>query len=728
MTLLSPSTARLARTITQVITLTLLLVAAFGFRVGFEHQLRSNEALAEAVNSDEPRGWVAAVTSSPVSTDRGFGAKYSFEASLTQFEGADKFHKTAIPVRVSTSAPETDRLIIGEEVRLAGNARFNETSTQAFLNLNADSVESLERSAVMDAMDATRKHLRDSSSRLEGWAAQLIPGLAVGDTGLVDGDLNEAMKSASLTHLTAVSGANCAIITGLVMLLGLRLGLRRWLRIVMSVGVLALFVVLVTPEPSVLRAAVMTVVTMIALVSNRRGAAVAALSTAMIILLLLDPWQAVHFGFILSVLATAGILLFSRPLTSFLQRVMPVWLATVIAVPLAAQIACQPAIILLQPSLPLYGLVANIVAAPAAPVATILGLAACLALAVNQQLGDILVWLTWWPASWISETARFFSGLPAAQLPWVSGWFGALLLAVITLTIVLAFMTRRATVSSRRVSFTAAAISIALLLSLAVVRPLVSWATIPKEWQVFACDVGQGDGLLVRGSGGVMLIDTGIDPHKIESCLDTASVSTIDLLVLTHDDKDHVGGLIGIVDRVKRAIVSPPVDTAAREPVELLERMRVPTSIGSIGMSGSLADLRWHVLWPDPRVRQSTTNDSSVIMHVQLPTLTLLALGDLGEVKQQEMLKVVNLERVDVVKVSHHGSADQSSALYKRIAATYGVISVGLENGYGHPTEKTLRMLRDAQTVPLRTDERGSMAIIRSDDGKWRIWSEAKVG
>lgn len=727
-TLRPEATAPLKRRITQVITLTLLLIAAFGFRVGFEHQFRSNEVLAEAVNSDESRSWDAIVTSSATHTDTGFGAQYSFEASLTQFEGGNTLHQTAIPVRVSTSVPEADRFVIGEKVRLIGDARFNEISTQTVLNLNAHSVESLERPVFLSAMDATREHLRDSSSRLEGWAAELIPGLAVGDTELVSNELNSAMKTAALTHLTAVSGANCAIITGLVMFLGLKLGLRKWVRITLSLGFLALFVVLVTPEPSVLRAAVMTVVTMIALLSNRQGAAVAALSAAMIILLLLDPWQAVHFGFVLSVLATAGILLFSRPLTSFLHRVMPVWLATVIAVPLAAQIACQPAIILLQPTLPLYGLVANIVAAPAAPVATLVGLAACLTLAVNQQIGDILVWLTWWPASWISETARFFSGLPAAQLPWISGWFGAVLLAVISLTVVLAFMTRRATAASRRVSLTAAVISMSVLFSFAVVRPLMSWASIPKDWQVFTCDVGQGDGLLVRGSGGVMLIDTGIDPNKIDSCLDTASVSTIDLLVLTHDDKDHVGGLSGIVNRVKRAIVSPPLDNAARPSVEILERMRVPVSIGSRGISGNLGDLRWQVVWPDSRVHQSTTNDSSVVMQVDLPSLTLLALGDLGEEKQQEMLRAVFVQRVDMVKVSHHGSADQSALLYQRIAATYGLISVGAANSYGHPTEKTLRMLRNSQTLPLRTDELGSIAIMRSHDGKWRIWSEAKVG
>ncbi len=722
------ATVRMNRRFTQAITLTLLLIAAFSFRVGFEYQFRSNEALAEAVNSDESRVWDAIVTSSATATDAGFGAQYSFEASLTQFESGNTLRQTAIPVRVSTAAPEAEELIIGEAVRLAGDARFNQISAQVVLNLNAHSVESLERPVFLSAMDKIREHLRDSSSRLDGWAAELIPGLAVGDTELVSSDLNNAMKTASLTHLTAVSGANCAIITGLVMFLGLKLGLRKWLRITLSLGLLALFVVLVTPEPSVLRAAVMTVVTMIALLSNRRGAAVAALSTAMIILLLLDPWQAVHFGFILSVLATAGILLFSRPLTTFLQRVLPGWMATVIAVPLAAQIACQPAIILLQPTLPLYGLAANIAAAPAAPVATLLGLAACLTLAVNQQLGDILVWLTWWPASWISETARLFSGLPAAQLPWVSGWFGAALLAVMSLTIVLAFMTRRTTTASRRVSLIAAAISMSVLFSLAVVRPLVSWASIPKDWQVFACDVGQGDGLLVRGNRGVMLIDTGIDPTKIDLCLDRASVSTIDLLVLTHDDKDHVGGLSGIVNRVKRAIVSPPVDTAARESVEILERMRVPVSVGSRGMTGSLADFRWHVLWPDSGVHQPTTNDSSVVMQVELPNLSLLALGDLGEEKQEEMLRAVNLQRVNLVKVSHHGSADQSAALYQRIAATYGLISVGVENGYGHPTEKTLRMLRDAQTLPLRTDELGSIAIMRSHAGKWRIWSEAKVG
>jgi competence protein ComEC len=105
--------------------------------------------------------------------------------------------------------------------------------------------------------------------------------------------------------------------------------------------------------------------------------------------------------------------------------------------------------------------------------------------------------------------------------------------------------------------------------------------------------------------------------------------------------------------------------------------------------------------------------------------LSSLFLGDLGEEAQDRLLALARPSRVDVVKVSHHGSSDQSAALYERVAATVGLIGVGAENGYGHPTDAILDTLATVGTVSQRTDAQGMLLVTPGPQrGEVAVWSE----
>lgn len=724
--------------------LTLALFGALAVRISAEHALRNPAILVETQTADgsvaQPQlYWRAVVTSQPVKTSdavwAGEDTSAQFSAVVTSISTQETRLTTSIPVRVVGDSKALTGAIIGSTLDFRGTASELPPPSSAAYRISARDIDVSPSIPLLQITHAMRTQLQQKASELDGWGSELVPGLAVGDTSLVTSELDEAMKTASLSHLTAVSGANCAIITGLILALGTVLRWRRWVRVTVATAFLAVFVTLVTPEPSVLRASVMSLVAMIALLWSRKGIGVPALGLATFVLLLIDPWQAQHLGFVLSVLATAGIVLFTEPIRALLQRLLPSWLSLAIAVPFAAQIACQPAIILLQPTLPTFGVLANVLAAPAAPLATITGLVACVFVPLIPTVGEFVTWLTWFPATYIAELARFFAGLPVAQLPWLDGWFGALLLASITATLVAFFlrpsvMLGRGSGSARwrawRLIATAFALSV--LLAISVVRPVTTWLLIPPNWRIFVCDVGQGDAVLVRGSAGVMLIDTGVDPKNIASCLDVVGISSVELLVLTHDDRDHAGGVAGIASLVERAIISPPVTDEPRHILQPLSTNRIPTEVATRGMQGNLGDLRWQVLWPVPEVPPQSTNDASVVLSVACPELTALFLGDLGQEAQDKLHRSYSFVPVDVVKVSHHGSADQSPQLYRHLDAKLGLISVGRENGYGHPTNATLRTLRESQTSVLRTDTQGAIAIARESDGQWRIWSSAEVG
>ena len=283
-----------------------------------------------------------------------------------------------------------------------------------------------------------RAGLSRECASLPGLGAQLLPGLAIGDTTGVSASLNLAMKTSALSHLTAVSGANCAVVIGLILLAGRALGLRRGVRIAAALVVLIGFVVLVTPQPSVLRSAIMAAVMLGALSMGRPLAGLPVVAVTVLALLTLDPWLAFDYGFALSVLATAGLMAFAGPIARRLAQWLPRWIAVLIAVPLAAQLACQPVLLSLNPSLPLWGVLANTLAEPASPIATVIGLLACMTVPLAPGVGHAIALIAWAPATWIADVAVYFAALPGARVPWPGGWGGiAALVAATVLVLVL---------------------------------------------------------------------------------------------------------------------------------------------------------------------------------------------------------------------------------------------------------------------------------------------------
>ncbi|TFV99260.1 ComEC/Rec2 family competence protein [Leifsonia flava] len=575
--------------------------------------------------------------------------------------------------------------------------------------------------------DPLRAGLSQAAAALPGDGGDLLPGLAIGDTSAVTAELDAAMKSSSLSHLTAVSGANCAIVVAAVVLLGAVCGLPRRARSVLAVVALAGFVVLVTPQPSVLRAAVMATVVLFALGIGRPGRGIPALSVAVVALLVLDPWMARSYGFALSVAATAGLLLLARPLAGALARWMPLPIAIAVAVPLSAQLACQPILILLDPAVPVAGVLANLLAEPAAPIGTVLGLIGCLLLPVIPGLGSACLQIAWVPSAWIAQIARTVDGLAWTRLPWLGGAAGAVLLALVTASVIWLAVRRRDGPSTRAVSvlvtgllLTAGAYGGALVGS-SVLRSL----SIPSDWQYAACDIGQGDAVVVRDGDSHALIDTGPEPAPLSRCLDALGIHRLDLLVLTHYDLDHVGGVDAVLGRVDHAIVGLPETEADRR---ILSRLQQGGSIierGAAGLSGSLGALDWEVLWPLPdAATMATGNAGSVTMRFSGAGSSSLFLGDLGEESQDALVRSTTLAPVDVVKVAHHGSSDQSAELYERLRATVGLISVGADNSYGHPTARILEILASVGTVAERTDQQGLVLLAPGVDGAVRVWSE----
>ncbi|MDM8086576.1 ComEC/Rec2 family competence protein [Cellulomonas cellasea] len=286
--------------------------------------------------------------------------------------------------------------------------------------------------AVWRATGQLRAGLRALAARLPGDAGALLPGMAVGDTSRLPDDLAAAMRTSGLTHLTAVSGAHFALVGAAALTCATLLGLARPVRAVATAVVLVGFVVLVEPSPSVLRAAAMGAIGLGGLVAGRPARAAPALGAAVILLLIADPWLARDVGFVLSVLATAALVLLAGPLAARWSRTGRTTAAHALAAPVAAQSVCAPVLLLLTPSISAYAVVANLLVAPAVAPATVVGLMAALLAPAWPQGALVLAQVAGAGCWWVGAVARAAAGLPGARVAWVGGAVGAALLGLAT--------------------------------------------------------------------------------------------------------------------------------------------------------------------------------------------------------------------------------------------------------------------------------------------------------
>ena len=571
--------------------------------------------------------------------------------------------------------------------------------------------------AVLAWGETLRAGFRTLAAQLPSDGGALLTGLAIGDDAGLPPTLRDAMTATSLSHLTAVSGANCAVVVGAALLLAAAVGMPRRARLVVAGIVLVAFVVLVTPQPSVVRAAVMAALALVALAVDRPVRGVSLLAVAVTVVLAVDPWAAREVGFVLSVLATGGLLLVAGPLAIRLTGALPRPIAYLVAIPAAAQLACQPVIVLIDPALPIAGVVANLLAGPAAPIATGFGLIACLLQPLAPGLALAVGWIAWVASSWIAGVATVLADAPFARMPWPPGAPGFALAVAGSLAVACWAIARG---RAGRIAG-ATALCWAVVVAGAGVGALVTDRLgRPADWTIAQCDVGQGDAVVLRSAGAIALVDTGPEPALLEACLDDLGIDRIDLLVLTHFDLDHAGGVPAVVGRVDTVLIGPADDRADDTVIGPLLGAGAIVHPVSAGQSGVLGAAPWRVLWP-PASMTEPGNAASVVLRVETePPIVLL--GDLGEEEQQRMLVTAPPGPAAVMKVSHHGSADQSARLIEAIDAGIGLIGVGAANSYGHPTPELLAMLAASGTAVLRSDRDGLVLLAPDPEGGILVW------
>lgn len=558
------------------------------------------------------------------------------------------------------------------------------------------------------ASEHVRSRVRLAATRHLGDATGgLLIGFVTGDRRVLPDADQEAMRATGLTHLTAVSGSNVAIVLAGVLGLSALLRLRLQLRWVLVAAMLPWFAFVTRFEPSVSRASTMAAILLLVSVRGRLRDARHALGAAVLVLLVVDPRLAGSLGLLLSAVATGGVLVVAPLVRRRLPSRLPRRLAELAAITIGAQVAVVPLLLATFGEVGLASIPANLVAVPFAAIA-----------ATTAFLGTVVALVHVGAGAWLFAAAAPGAEIVLAAAHGFAGMGGIVTLdqpaSVVALVAGCVWVVvRRRSVVAR---LAAGGLAVALVLT---VLPGVEGRLPPTVMTVTAIDVGQGDAFLIESPGARILVDAGQD-EVAARWLRRHGRTRLDLVVVTHPHLDHVGGVPEVLRRVDvGAVWSAPVPTplpAAREVHEVAADRGVPVRAPVAGEVARVGDLVVEVLHPSPgrphRHARSELNEMSYVLRIVHPSGRVLLAGDVELEAQAELLAhAAEQLRAEVFAVPHHGSSTTDPAFLAAIGGRTGIISAGRDNRHGHPHADTLSTLEELGVEVRRTDLEGTVVV-----------------
>lgn len=597
--------------------------------------------------------------------------------------------------------------------------------------------------------------------------AELTGGLVIGFKADLPEEWKDAFQLLSITHILAASGMNVGLISAAMFYLCKRCRIPKRFATPIVAVIIAVYVLLAGAGPSVVRAGLMALLIIMGLSLRRKTDILTSVSLAALISVLWNPAAASDVGFMLSFVTTLGLFL----LTPKLERRFPgpAWLRTALAVTAAAQISSLPILIYFFNVISPLSYLANLYIMPLTFLLVPLGFALIILGVIHPWLAmpfaplyRVLLWLLVKPVIWIVQKTNGWAWTIGSPPSWVIWAIYAGLLLIITrrhaalavhkITVMFRHLPKpvgyAAQSFGRQVSAWRTRLNRSRKLLLGTGLGLCLLLVMVHAWpahqlRVTFVDVGQGDCALIEGPRGTkILVDGGGIPSYLHSDFDVGEkivlpflrhrgVRTLDYVVATHADEDHVRGLLSVLKRIKvRNLVVSGYDDPAPAFQELLRAARfadIPIYREQSGTAWVLEEgLSWRFLYPDAihTGTRSDTNANSVVFELDYGSRSFLFTGDIeGEVEGE---LIAHARHVDVLKVAHHGSEYSTTEQFlQHVRPQYAIISAGKRNQYGHPHQATLNRLRQVGAKIYRTDQQGAITV-RTDGTQLQIDTEIR--
>jgi competence protein ComEC len=558
--------------------------------------------------------------------------------------------------------------------------------------------------------------------QLYGDRAALVEAMVLGRRGDVSRSLRSQFADAGLAHLLAISGLHVGILAGWLVLVlrWIGIGRRRWL--VAALLTWGYVLLLGFPTPATRAAAFVTIYS-VARHRQRHPPAMGVLAVAVTVVMHVNPGAATAVGAWLSVAAVWG--------TGWGGRLLPISvrrsaLAKLAASSVGAVLATAPITAYSFGAVAPIGLLSNLIAIPLAAVA-VPGVMASLA------FGEVVAGGAGLALMLIERVAALSASVPGGHIVGVAGAGFALPWVLILVVVVWGARHRRDMTRLRRKLLVGAAVSSWGLVIAAVWQPSGQ----SNALSLYVLDVGQGDAIAIRTPRGKwLLVDGGprtrtwdAGRNVVLPFLRRRGVGHLSAVVVTHGDADHVGGIPSVLQSLGADFVLEPGQPLSSslygEYLSTVDADGVNWRAARAGDTVTVDSVVLAVLHPDTGWvgRQFEPNENSVVIHLRYGCFDALLTGDIGHVVERALLQSV--QKVDVLKVGHHGSAGSTSAEWlQALSPLAAVISVG-RNRFGHPAPVVLELLQEHRVPTWRTDE-GGMVTINTDGRYLRIEQESE--
>jgi competence protein ComEC len=585
-----------------------------------------------------------------------------------------------------------------------------------------------------------RGRLAAALGRLYGSRAPLAAALVLARREGLDPGLRDAFARAGTAHLLAISGFHVGVVAALLLALLRRAGLsRRGAGVGAAAGAWAYVALLGFPDAAC-RAALILVLLALSRAWGRVPARWGALGGALLVMVAAQPSRITGPGFQLSFAGATGLVAWAPRLRRLLRRVLgagaPRAVVSALAAGVAATLATLPVVAWHFERVSLVGIPSTLAVTPLVALAIPGLLVSLVAHALHPALGHLVAAVVS-PLLALVELCTRWMG----SFPWASVWVPRSWLPVAGggVLVGLGLVGRIPRVRRRARLVVAATAGLCAV----AVWPLLLTLQARGSLEIDMLDVGQGDAFALRTPGNRwFLIDTGPaamnpDPgaNGVVRALRRRGVHRLEALVLTHPDMDHIGGAEAVLESFRVGAVLEPARPSGKDAyvgtLDVARARGVRWIQAHDGEHFVVDGVAFDVLSPpEPGSPGDTlqgagtdTNLESVVMAVHYGAFDALFTGDAPALVERAVSGRLG-QGVEVLKVSHHGSATGTDPLFlDRAAPQLALISVGRGNRFGHPSPAVLAQLRQAGVEIHRTDEEGPVRVLARADGHFQVES-----
>ncbi len=668
--------------------------------------------------------------------------KTTYEIKVTKIENLEKEIKTSknfnVLCNIKRQKDDEVSLKYGDEIELEciyelPNQSRNEggfdyrkylkaKNILGIVNISKSDAKLLEKSNILISIHSLKNYLiKNIKNILNNDSASLCIGLLLGDKTLISEDIQNNFRQSSLSHILAISGAHVSyILLGITALLNILKLHKRWSKILIIIFLL-FFLLLIEFTPSVARAVIMVILTLICQILFKKPDTMLNLAISSFIILLVNPYYLLDVGFELSFGGTLSLILFMKRYKVKPKNKILNYIKQTILVSISANIIIIPIMMYYFNTISATFIISNVLATPILALALILGLIFIIFLLICRPIAILISYLLNIILQALIIITKITSKIPFSQilLPTPKLWQ-----IILYYLIILIFFYHPKFIQNRNEKYKKL---IAFILIFLLISPY--FIKIPSpNLKIFFIDVGQGDSMLINTpSGKTILVDGGgsevgsfdVGENILLPFLLDKNIMTIDYMMFSHFDSDHCEGLLTILNKlkVKNIIISKQgkISDNFKKLLEILKLKKVNIIVAKAGKNIVIDNKCYiNILFPEDKlILENTLNNNSIVAKFCYQTFSILLTGDIEKASEKRLVELYkNNLQATVLKVAHHGSKTSTTAEFlQMVKPKIALIGVGKDNKFGHPNNETIKSLTDAGVAIYRTDEMGEITI-----------------